>query len=70
MQVDQIQELENDSDYEDLEDDEIDEATILTSMLDRDLLKVTIIFSRFFAFIFHHRRRLMTINLIVISNLD
>ena len=46
MQVDQIQELENDSDYEDLDDDDddIDEATVLTSMLDRDLLKVTIIF--------------------------
>lgn len=39
IQKDQIHGLENDSDYEDLDDDE---ATVLTSMLDRDLLKVSI----------------------------
>lgn len=58
---------ENDTDNE----DDIDDSTVLTSMLEKNLLQVTVIFFRIlFSFIVHRRKLSTKINLIVISNLD
>jgi hypothetical protein len=61
---------ENDLEYEDAEEDEIIDTSILTSITNKSSLKVKIIFLEIFVVLLNLRQPWMTMNYLSISNLD
>ncbi len=61
---------ENDLEYEDAEEDEIIDTSILTSITNKSSLKVKIIFLEIFVVLLNLRQPWMMMNYLSISNLD